>query len=137
MTRRKACSDTKFSSPPSGPPAPEASALTTELPRFITVSLNLSGTPFTSKRVLHGVIIWRLDGYSSGTKTGYYYLNRGFNDGVSLVVVVVVCNFLQCLENFTLVNRCPYFKLLLFNLHPTDIQKCLFQFIQESSPFTM
>ena len=51
--------------------------------------------------------------------------------------VVVVCNFLQCLENFTLVNRCPYFKLLLFNLHPTDIQKCLFQFIQESSPFTM
>ena len=56
---------------------------------------------------------------------------------VLALVVVVVCNFLQCLENFTLVNRCPYFKLLLFNLHPTDIQKCLFQFIQESSPFTM
>ena len=44
---------------------------------------------------------------------------------VVVVVVVVVCNFLQCLENFTLVNRCPYFKLLIFNLHPTDIQKCL------------
>ena len=26
------------------------------------------------------------------------------------VVVVVVCSFLQCLDNFTLANKCPYFE---------------------------
>ena len=30
----------------------------------------------------------------------------------AVVVVVVVCNFFQCLENFTLIDKCPYFNLL-------------------------
>ena len=64
------------------------------------------------------------------------YLHRCYSDSepmpvsiavvVVVVVVVVVCNFLQCLKNFTIVNKCPYFKLLTFNLHPPILRNVYF-----------
>ena len=50
---------------------------------------------------------------------------------VAAFVVVVVCRFHQCLENFASVNECSFLNI---KLHPI-FKECLFQIIPHSGPF--